>query len=173
MRECWSYMDPKRQRAATSVDRMGRLVEKALNVFHIETTVNNRMFDRPLEFLHKNEDDWTGSERASFKALAFTLSKLPQAARQAVFQRVPIPYGVTGVFAGECEAVHAQTLEKCNAQYLVPVHGSGRHPGVGHPVHQPVQRQLVPQPAARAGDGAGVPLQPVPGGSRSSGRAAR
>jgi len=48
---------------------------------------------------------------------------MPQAGRQAIFQRVPSPYGVTGVFAGECEAVHARTLERCNAQYMVPVQG--------------------------------------------------
>jgi hypothetical protein len=123
MRDCWSYMDPERSALSTSVERMGRVAEKAIDVFHIETTVNNRMFAPPLEFLHKNEDDWTGAERAAFKGLCFTLSRLPQAARQAVFQRVPSPYGVTGVFAGECEAVHAQTLERCNAQYLVPVQG--------------------------------------------------
>jgi nickel-dependent lactate racemase len=123
MRDCWSYMDPDKSQLSTRVERMGRLVEKTLNVFHIETTVNNRMFGPPLEFLYKNEDDWTGAERAAFKATAFTLSRLPQAARQSIFQRVPSPYGVTGVFAGECEAVHAQTLERCNSQYLVPIKG--------------------------------------------------
>jgi nickel-dependent lactate racemase len=123
MRDCWSYMDPGKSALSTSVDRMGRLVEKTLHVFHIETTINNRMFDRPLAFLHKNEDDWTPSERTAFKGLAFTLSRLPQGARQAVLQRVPSPYGVTGVFAGECDAVHRQTLDRCAAQYLVPVDG--------------------------------------------------
>ncbi|MGH7438611.1 MAG: lactate racemase domain-containing protein, partial [Polyangiaceae bacterium] len=123
IRECRSYMDPSKSELATRVERMGRLVEKTLNVFHIETTVNNRMFAPPLEFLHKNEDDWSSAERAAFKATAFTLSRLPQPARQAIFQRVPSPYGVTGVFAGECEAVHAQALERCNAQYMVPVKG--------------------------------------------------
>jgi lactate racemase len=123
MRECWSYMDPSKSALATSVERMGRLVEKALNVFHIETTLNNRMFDRPLEMLHRNEDDWSGADRAAYKGLAFTLSKLPQSARQAIFQRVPSPYGVTGVFAGECEAVHERTLERCSSQYLVPLQG--------------------------------------------------
>ena len=123
MRDCWSYMDPTKSALSTSVERMGRLAEKALNIFHIEATVNNRMFGAGLEFLHKNEDDWTGGERAAFKGLAFTLSRLPQAARQAIFQRVPAPYGVTGIFAGECEAVHEKTLERCYAQYLVPVQG--------------------------------------------------
>jgi lactate racemase len=123
MRNCHSYMDPGKSALSTSVARMGELVEKTLDVFHIETTLDNRMFDRPLEFLHKNEDDWSGSERAAYKALSFTLSKLPQAARGAIFQRAPSPYGVTGVFAGGCDAVHRQTLERCHAQYLVPVHG--------------------------------------------------
>jgi nickel-dependent lactate racemase len=123
MRDCWSYMDPDKSALATSVERMGRLVEKALNVFHIETTINNRMFDRPLEFLHKNEDDWSGAERTAFKGMAFMLSRLPARARQGIFQRIPSPYGVTGVFAGECEAVHRQTLERCYAQYLVPIDG--------------------------------------------------
>jgi hypothetical protein len=123
MRDCWSYMDPGASALATSVDRMGRLVESTLNIFHIETTINNRMFDTPLGFLHKNEDDWSGSERAAFKGMSYALTKLPQQARQAIFERVPSPYGVTGVFAGECEAVHARTLERCNAQYMVPLRG--------------------------------------------------
>ena len=59
----------------------------------------------------------------------------------------------------------------CYAQYLVPVQGQADILVYGHPVHQPVQRELVPEPAARAGDGAGVPLQPVPGrAAREEGR---
>ncbi len=123
MRKCWSYMDPSRSELATSVERMGRLANRHLNVFTIETTINNRMFDRPLEFLSKNEDDLSTLERGALKALTLTLSKLPQAARQAIFQRVPSPYGVTGVFAGETEATHAQTLTKCYEQYIVPIKG--------------------------------------------------
>jgi lactate racemase len=123
MRSCHSYMDPSQSALAQSVERMGRVVERALNVFHIETTINNRMFDRPLEFLHKNEDEWTAAERTAYKGLSFALSKLPPRARQEIFQRIPSAYGTTGVFAGECEAVHEQTLARCFAQYLVPVEG--------------------------------------------------
>src|SRR5205823_12078249 len=62
MRNCHSYMDPASSALNTSVERMGRLTNQKLNVFNIETTINNRMFDRPLEFLHKNEDDLTTTE---------------------------------------------------------------------------------------------------------------
>lgn len=123
MRACHSYMDPSSSALATSVERMGKLANKKLNVFTIETTVNNRMFDRPLEFLNKNEDDLSATEKSALRALRFTLSKVPQPARQAIFQRVPSPYGVTGVFAGETEAVHAHTIKRSYEQYLVPVSG--------------------------------------------------
>jgi len=123
MRNCHSYMDPSSSALATSVTRMGRLANKKLNVFTIETTINNRMFDRPLEFLAKNEDDLTVTERAALKALTFTLSRVPQPAREAIFQKVPSPYEVTGVFAGETEATHEHTLAKAYEQYLVPIKG--------------------------------------------------
>jgi hypothetical protein len=123
MRNCHSYMDPAASELATSVERMGRLANKKLNVFTIETTVNNRMFDRPLEFLAKNEDDLDDREWALLRALVATTGKVPQPARQAIFSRFPAPYGVTGVFAGETEAVHKKTLERAFEQYMVPVEG--------------------------------------------------
>jgi nickel-dependent lactate racemase len=123
MRDCWSYMDPSRSALARSVERMGRLVNAKLDVFTIETVINNRMFDRPLEFLHRNEDDLGGTARAALKALRLLLDKLPQPARQEIFQRVPSPYEVIGVFAGETERVHERTIARNYEQYLVPVDG--------------------------------------------------
>ncbi|MBL8740746.1 MAG: DUF2088 domain-containing protein, partial [Myxococcales bacterium] len=123
MRECHSYMDPDASELNNSVVRMGRVLQQKKKVFTIETTINNRMFDRPLEFLAKNEDDLSTFERASLRALKLTLDKTPQGLRQAVFDRVPAPYGVTGVWAGETEAVHKETLKKSYEQYLVPVVG--------------------------------------------------
>lgn len=123
MRDCHSYMDPTSSALASSVDRMGRVANKALNVFTIETTINNRMFDRPLEFLHKNEDELTPRERAALKALIFTLDHAPAEAREYVFRKVPSPYEITGVFAGATEAVHPHTLKKCFEQYAVPFEG--------------------------------------------------
>jgi lactate racemase len=121
MRNCHSYMDPSSSALATSVERMGKLTNQALNVFTIETTINNRMFGSPLEFLAKNEDDLTHTEWGMLRALVKATGKLPQAARQAIFERVPAPYGVTGVFAGDTEAAHEHTLKRCYDQYLVPI----------------------------------------------------
>lgn len=122
IRETGSYMDPeKRSRLHDSLWRMGRLTNEKLNVFTIETTINNRMFDDSLAFLCKNEDELTARERLLMKALVATLRRLPQPARHALFDKFPAPYGVTSVHAGETEAVHEKTLARVRDQYCVPV----------------------------------------------------
>jgi len=123
IRACESYMDPKRSVLSDKMEQIGRLINDKLDVFHIESTVNNAMFAKPLEFLGKNEDDLTVSEQRAMKALVKTLNILPQPARQAIFERVPAPYGVIAVHAGETEAVHEKILEKCYQQLAVPVKG--------------------------------------------------
>jgi len=123
IRKSDSYMDPESSELNHRVVRMGRLLNQHLDVFTIETTVNNRMFGGELAFLAKNEDDWSPREQLAAKALVKTLDTLPMKARQAVFEKVPAPYEVTGVFAGETEAAHAKTLDKCFEQYAVPVEG--------------------------------------------------
>jgi hypothetical protein len=123
MRNCHSYMDPKSSGLATSVERMGKVTNQHVNVFTIETVVNNRMFGSALDFLAKNEDELSSRERTLLNGLVATTARLPQPARQAIFERVPAAYGVIGVFAGETEATHEHTLKRCYDQYLVPVTG--------------------------------------------------
>lgn len=118
-----SYMQPETSRLSHKMEEVGRFIHEKIDVFHVESTVNNRMFDAPLAFLGKNEDELSGAERQALKALVRTLQILPQPARQAIFERVPAPYEVIGVWAGECEATHAKALEKCHQQLLVPVEG--------------------------------------------------
>ncbi|HYO93815.1 MAG TPA: lactate racemase domain-containing protein, partial [Polyangiaceae bacterium] len=118
-----SYMDPKASLLARDIELMGRVAHRHLNIFTIETTVNNRMFDRNLDFLTRNEDELSGKEKLLLKALVASTARLPQAARQAIFDRFPAPYDVTGVFAGSADAVHEKTIQKCFDQYLVPVEG--------------------------------------------------
>jgi len=118
-----SYMEPARSELNRRMVNVGRLIEEKLQVFHVETTVNNRMFDRPLDILAKNEDDLSMLEWKGLQTLVKTLEKLPQPARQAIFEKVPAPYEMIGVFAGACTPVHDAILERCHQQLLVPVQG--------------------------------------------------
>ncbi len=123
IRKTESYMEPTRSHLADKMVAVGKLIESKIDVFHIETTVNNRMFDKPLDFLCKNEDELSKTEERALKALVKTLKFLPQPARQAIFERVPAPYELIGVYAGACEPVHEAILEKVYQQHCVPVQG--------------------------------------------------
>ena len=54
-----SYMDPKRSMLNTKVERQGALVDRHMNVFHIETALNNRIYAGATDFPSKNEDAFT------------------------------------------------------------------------------------------------------------------
>src|SRR5881275_3020914 len=84
-----SYMEPKHSELHSSVDRIGRVIDQHVNVFHIETALNNKMFDGPMAFLGKREEDFTDFDRAALAGLRWTLQRAPRALRQNVFHRVP------------------------------------------------------------------------------------
>ncbi len=123
LRKTKSYMEPAESHIQTIIDRIGEVVNEKLDIFHIETTINNRMFDSNLDFLGKNPDEYTTRERLSLKAVLFALDKCPAGLREEIFTRYPAPYGVTGVFAGATEPTHARSVAKCYEQYCVQVDG--------------------------------------------------
>ena len=123
VRQSGSYMEPARSELNRRMVAVGELINQHVPVFHIESTVNNRMFDKPLEFLAKNEDELSVNEAKALRALVRTLERVPQSARQAIFERVPAPYEVIGVYAGATEPVHEAILDKVHQQLCVPVEG--------------------------------------------------
>jgi len=118
-----TYMDPSVSALSDRMRAVSRLIQQHVPVFHVESTVNTAMFDAPLAWLAKNEDELTPTEDRAMRALIRSLQLLPQPARQAIFERVPSPYGIIGVWAGETDLVHEQTLQRCYQQLVVPVEG--------------------------------------------------
>ncbi len=118
-----SYMYPPDSELNHKVHRLGKLVDENLNVFHIETALNNKMFDDGYDILTKNEDDFTFADRMKWEAMKRTFSKLPRAARRKMLHAIPAQYEVIACFAGETEKVHDKILEKNYQQYIVPVKG--------------------------------------------------
>jgi hypothetical protein len=118
-----SYMDPKKSALNTKVERMGAIVQEHMNVFHIETALNNRMFGNQLSFLGRNEDEYSEVERMKFEAMRWSLSKLPAAAKRKMFHSMPSPYEVIAVAAGKTEPVHREILKKNEEQYYVKLRG--------------------------------------------------
>src|SRR3954468_14581700 len=121
IRQSDSYMDPPRSMLSTKIERMGALVDQHMNVFHIETALNNRTFAGPTAFLNKNEDEFTEFDRMKFEAMRWSLSKLPNGAKRKLFQNIPAQYKLIACHAGKTEPVHERILAKSHDQYMVNV----------------------------------------------------
>ena len=121
-----SYMDPRPGRSAIhdSCARMDKVLkDNGLKVFQIETTLNNNTFPSPFGFMNKREWEWSLVEQGTYLAAKKANEMGPSSVKHQIWTRIESPYGVTGVFAGETEAVHAHTLRRSYEQYLVPVTG--------------------------------------------------
>ena len=118
-----SFMHPEKSALAHSVERIGRVCEENMKVFHIETVLNNRTFAGPLDFLMKNEDDFTEKDWLKFHSAKWALDKMPFAMRREIFMRTPAAYELIACYAGACDPAHKKTLDKSYKQYCVNVEG--------------------------------------------------
>ena len=121
-----SYMDPRPGRSAIhdSATRMGHVLrDNGVRIFAIETTLNSETFPSQFGFLNKREWEWSLKDQALFLAAKRANELAPPRVRREVWRRIEAPYGVTGVNAGETEAVHERTLANLYRQQLVEVGG--------------------------------------------------
>ena len=144
-----SYFDHTRSPLTDSCNRMGRIVNEKLNVFHIETVVNNQMFDPRMEFFIKPEDEWSVLDRVSFRIAQIGLEALPRATKRKLLFAIPAPYEMIAIHAGATDPVHERTLAYNYQQYCVPVEGQSDAVVFGIPficpynVHAPMNPLLV------------------------------
>jgi hypothetical protein len=123
IRDSNSYMDPASSELNNKVVRLGKLVDEHMNVFHIESALNNRIYGSDMDFLLKNEDEFSAMDRLKFEAMRRTMSALPRAARRKLLHSVPAAYEMIACHAGKTEPTHAKILEKNFEQYVIPVNG--------------------------------------------------
>jgi hypothetical protein len=118
-----SYMDPPSSALHASAQRMGRLLSEHVRVFTIETTLDNRTFPPPLDFLNAREWEWSVRDQLGFLGARRAALHAPASLRRRYFHSLRAPYGVTGVTAGATDAVHPRTLGRVHQQQLVTVQG--------------------------------------------------
>src|ERR687893_342810 len=112
-----SFMDQHRSELHSSNWRMGEVIRKAgVRIFQIETTLNNDTFPKPFDFLQKREWEWSARDRMSYVASSAALERTPDRVRRSIFQSVEAPHAMTGVTAGDVDAVHRITTERVHEQ---------------------------------------------------------
>ncbi len=141
-----SFMDPPSSALHGSAARMGRLLAECLRVFTVETTLTNESFPAQFGFLNKREWEWSARDQAMFLAAKKANERAPVRMRHEVFRRIAAPYGVTGVTAGETEAVHERTLENLHRQQVVEVNGQADVLVVGLPYISPYNVNSIMNP---------------------------
>jgi hypothetical protein len=118
-----SYFHPERSALHHSATRMGRFLADKLDIFTIETTLDNRAFPSPYDFLQKREFEWSLRDQATYLAVTKGLERLPVTTRRRLFESIRAPHAMASVQAGETEAVHAATIENLLKQQRVEVQG--------------------------------------------------
>jgi hypothetical protein len=144
-----SYMDPRPGRSAIhdSCKRMGEVVRaNGPRVFTIETTLNNETFPDPFGFMNKREWEWSLREQGTYLAAKKVNDMAPGQPRHQVWTRIQSPSGVTGINAGETDAVHERTLAKLHEQQLVEVQGQSDVMVVGLPYICPYNVNSIMNP---------------------------
>lgn len=141
-----SYMDPENSELYTRNIRQAKVLKEHVKVFHIETALNNKMYDDALGFLCTPEDDWTAADTLKFKSMQWALKKMPRGAKRSMFFKVPSDYGLIGCFAGDTEPAHKKTLQKCWQQHAVKVQGQADVLVYGIPFASPYNVNSVLNP---------------------------
>jgi Lactate racemase N-terminal domain len=118
-----SLMDPPNSAMHSSINRMGRIFDANVKVFHIETTLNNSAFPSVFDFMARPEHEWNAVTKANFLANHRVTRTMPRGFSRRIFQSIKAPHRVTSVQAGATDPVHAETLRHAYRQQLVPVKG--------------------------------------------------
>ena len=118
-----SLMDPPNSAMHASINRMGRLLDENIKVFHIETTLNNAAFPAFADFMAKPEHEWGPVTKANFLATHNATRRAPRRISRRIFHTIKGPHRMTSVHAGATDPVHAETLKNNYEQQVVPVEG--------------------------------------------------
>ena len=144
--QCDSYMDPTHSALNSSFDRQGKIIESHLNIFKIETTVNNDALPHWLTFACKPFWDYNKFDQLNLYANKLATDILPTSLKRQIFSRIYAPYGLTGIHAGSTDLVHQKTLENVYRQQLVPVQGQADIVVIGLPYLGPYNVNSIMNP---------------------------
>ena len=129
IRDIDSYMDPPQLGAAP----LGRAHRPRRSTSTSRSSTSRRcsttaMFDGPLDFLMKNEDDFTESDRLKFQAMQWTLVKLPRAgAAEDLHARAGAVRGDRRATPARPSRRTSRRSRRLDEQYCVAGRGAGRH----------------------------------------------
>ena len=125
LKETQSLYDPGRSALHRSINRIGRVMQKRGNIFHVETVLDERLFPWYLDWVLHPDRQMGWLHRLVMRVTCFFLRFIPAFLRKWTFWSflVRAPAGLLQVHAGETRAVHEKTLEANFREKVVDVEG--------------------------------------------------
>jgi hypothetical protein len=119
-----SLMDPATSGMHASINRMGEVIKGKVNLFQIETVLNNDLWPGPLK-KHLLPIGKTTSRRPTtiVRASIPIAARMSRGIKASVRDRLRAGYRMIGVNAGKVDEVHKKTLELLFAQQNTLVRG--------------------------------------------------
>jgi hypothetical protein len=119
-----SRLDPAQSGMHESITRMGEVIQKHVNLFAVESVVNNNLWP-PLLSRHMIPAglDKNRKPKATARMALPVAGILPAFARRAARESIRADYRLLGVHAGNVDRVHEKTLEILFRQHTIPVRG--------------------------------------------------
>jgi lactate racemase len=143
---CKSYMDPKASALNNSCDRVGKVIEEHVNIFKIETTVNNQAASKMFTFLQKPGWEYNALDYSLYYGAKLGEMTLPTSALRGAYGALRAPYKLTSVHAGRTAPVHEKILERVYQDQCVPVQGQSDISVVGIPYLSPYNVNSIMNP---------------------------
>lgn len=123
LRHTRSLYDPPRSPMHQSFARIGRMIQEKVDIFHIETVLDENLFPWHLAWVQQLDRGMSAFSKALMHLSVWGLKLLPHWLRLKVFWATRGPFGLVEVNAGETAAVHQQTLEACYRDNIIEVDG--------------------------------------------------
>lgn len=125
LKDTQSLYDPGRSALHKSINRIGKKIQETVDIFHVETVVDENLFPWYLTWVLVLKRDMAQWQKLFMHVTLAALRVLPLWARKWAFWG-PLswgPYGLVQVHAGETVAVHEKTLEANYRDKVIDVEG--------------------------------------------------
>jgi len=121
--ETQSLMDPKESALHRSINRIGKMMQEKVAIYHIETVIDDNLFPPLFKWIQVLKKEMNIAQKLLAYGSAYGLKLVPLWARKMIFWSIRAPFGLTQVVAGETVAVHEKTLEANYRDKVVEVDG--------------------------------------------------
>jgi len=103
LKKTTSLYDPKKSAMHKSFGRIGKIIQSRVDIFHVETVVDDAIFPFYLQWVTKPPDEWNLLDRLMCFVNVTALQLLPLWLRKWIFWSFIVrgPFGLLQVYAGE------------------------------------------------------------------------